>query len=252
MIDVRRLDDETVLPQTGQREKKRRRIGTAGNGSDQPARAEPALGEELANGRVEHVHFHEYVAAAALQMQPGADEPRRNVVALPTQQRKSRESGNAAIIAPSPFMAIAKGVLLGPYEILNQIGEGGMGEVWRARDKRIGRDVAVKVLPESFTQGDERILRFEQEARAAGALNHPGLVTIFDVGTTDGAPYIVMELLEGETLRDAVGDTFPVPLPVRKAVDYATQAASALAWLTRRHRPSRSQPENLFITSDPA
>jgi serine/threonine protein kinase len=148
-------------------------------------------------------------------------------------------------------MAIAKGVLLGPYEILNQIGEGGMGQVWRARDKRIGRDVAVKVLPESYQQGDERILRFEQEARAAGALNHPGLVTIFDVGTTDGAPYIVMEMLEGETLRDAVGDAFPVPLPVRKAVDYATQAASALAVAHEKGIVHRDlKPENLFITSD--
>ena len=148
-------------------------------------------------------------------------------------------------------MAIAKGVLLGPYEILKQIGEGGMGEVWRARDKRIGRDVAVKVLPESFTKGDERILRFEQEARAAGALNHPGLVTIFDVGTTDGSPYIVMELLEGETLRDAIGETFPVPLPIRKVIDYATQVASALAVAHEKGIVHRDlKPENIFITSD--
>src|SRR5688572_15658914 len=99
-------------------------------------------------------------------------------------------------------MSITKGVSIGPYEILALIGEGGMGQVWRARDQRIGRDVAVKVLADEFTAGDERVWRFEQEARAAGALNHPGLVTIFDVGTTDGSPYIVMELLEGETLRD--------------------------------------------------
>jgi eukaryotic-like serine/threonine-protein kinase len=148
-------------------------------------------------------------------------------------------------------MAIAKGVLLGPYEILNRIGEGGMGEVWRARDKRIGRDVAVKVLPESFQQGDERILRFEQEARAAGALNHPGLVTIFDVGTTSGSPYIVMELLEGENLRDAIGEVDPVPLPLRKAVNYATQAASALAVAHEKGIVHRDlKPENIFITAD--
>jgi serine/threonine protein kinase len=148
--------------------------------------------------------------------------------------------------------AIAKGVSLGPYEILNQIGEGGMGEVWRARDQRIGRDVAIKVLPESFTRGDERVWRFEQEARAAGALNHPGLVTIFDVGTTDdGSPYIVMELLEGQTLRDAIGDPTPSPLPLRKVIDYATQIASALAVAHEKgiiHRDLK--PENLFITSD--
>src|SRR5688500_11981782 len=148
-------------------------------------------------------------------------------------------------------MAIAKGVSLGPYEILDRIGEGGMGQVWRARDRRIGRDVAVKLLGESFSTGDERVWRFEQEARAAGALNHPGLVTIFDVGTMDGAPYIVMELLEGQTLRDAIGEDVPNALPLRKVIDYATQIASALAVAHEKgiiHRDLK--PENLFITSD--
>ncbi|HEV7919866.1 MAG TPA: protein kinase [Thermoanaerobaculia bacterium] len=148
-------------------------------------------------------------------------------------------------------MAIAKGVALGPYEILNLLGSGGMGEVWRARDKRIGRDVAVKVLTDSFLDGDERVWRFEQEARAAGALNHPGLVTIFDVGTTDGSPYIVMELLEGKTLRDAIGDEVPTPLPLRKVIDYSIQIAMALAVAHEKgiiHRDLK--PENLFITTD--
>src|ERR1051325_2106911 len=103
-------------------------------------------------------------------------------------------------------MRIAKGTILGPYEIVAHIGAGGMGDVWRARDKRLGRDVAVKVLPE-FAAGDAEIRRFEQEARAAGALNHPGLVTIYDVGRTDNSPHIVMELLEGETLRDVIGES---------------------------------------------
>jgi Tol biopolymer transport system component len=148
-------------------------------------------------------------------------------------------------------MAIRKGVSLGPYEILAQIGEGGMGEVWRARDRRIGRDVAVKVLPESYPEGDERILRFEQEARAAGGLNHPGLVTIFDVGTYEGSPYIVMELLEGETLRDAIGDLTPVPMPLRKVIDYAVQIASALAVAHEKGIVHRDlKPENIFVTSD--
>jgi Tol biopolymer transport system component len=148
-------------------------------------------------------------------------------------------------------MAIAKGVSLGPYEILGRIGEGGMGEVWRARDRRIGRDVAIKVLPEDFAAGEQAVRRFEQEARAAGALNHPGLVTIFDVGTTDGSPYIVMELLEGQNLREAIGDLEPVALPVRKAVGYAIQIASALAVAHEKgiiHRDLK--PENLFVTSD--
>ncbi len=148
-------------------------------------------------------------------------------------------------------MTIAKGVSLGPYEIVAHIGAGGMGDVWRARDSRIGRDVAVKILPESWGEGDERVRRFEQEARAAGALNHPGLVTIFDVGTTSGSPYIVMELLEGQTLRDAIGKGDPQPLPLRKAIDYGQQIASALAVAHEKgiiHRDLK--PENLFITAD--
>ncbi|HEX6083303.1 MAG TPA: protein kinase [Thermoanaerobaculia bacterium] len=147
-------------------------------------------------------------------------------------------------------MRITKGVSLGPYQILSRIGAGGMGEVWRARDARIGRDVAVKVLPDVFDE--ESVKRFEQEARAAGSLSHPGLVTIFDVGTTGEWPYIVMEMLEGETLRDALGDGDPAtPLPPRKAVDYAAQVATALAVAHEQgiiHRDLK--PENLFITSD--
>src|ERR1044071_677476 len=125
-------------------------------------------------------------------------------------------------------MPITKGTILGPFEIVAHIGAGGMGDVWRARDKRSGRDVAVKVLPE-FGAGDDMVRRFEQEARAAGALNHPGLVTIYDVGRMNGSPYIVMELLEGETLRDAIGDGTPAPLPLRKTLEYGVQIASALA-----------------------
>jgi len=148
-------------------------------------------------------------------------------------------------------MSVTKGTTLGPYEILAHIGAGGMGDIWRARDKRIGRDVAIKVLPEAYAPGDERVRRFEQEARAAGALNHPGLVTIFDVGTVDGAPYIVMELLEGQTLRDAIGEVAPKPLPTRKMIDYAIQLASALAVAHEKgilHRDLK--PENIIITPD--
>jgi len=148
-------------------------------------------------------------------------------------------------------MAIRKGDFVGPYEVLGRLGGGGMGEVWRARDRRIGRDVAIKVLPESFDARDQRLQRFEQEARAAGALNHPGLVTIFDVGTTEGSPYIVMELLEGQTLREVIGDSEPVPLPLRKAIDYAIQIAEALAVAHEKgiiHRDLK--PENLFVMPD--
>ncbi|HKS23939.1 MAG TPA: protein kinase [Thermoanaerobaculia bacterium] len=147
-------------------------------------------------------------------------------------------------------MSITKGTILGPYEIVAHIGAGGMGEVWRARDKRIGRDVAVKVLPE-FAAGDDQVRRFEQEARAAGALNHPGLVTIYDVGRAGSAPYIVMELLEGETLRDVIGEDLPRPLPLKKTLDYGTQIASALAVAHEKgiiHRDLK--PENIFVTSE--
>ena len=101
-------------------------------------------------------------------------------------------------------MALAAGSRLGPYEILAPIGAGGMGEVYRAKDPRLGRDVAIKVLPQSFSQDADRLRRFEQEAKAAGVLNHPNITAVYDVGSNDGAPYVVQELLEGETLRDGV------------------------------------------------
>jgi Tol biopolymer transport system component len=132
-----------------------------------------------------------------------------------------------------------------------------MGEVFRATDPRIGRDVAIKVLPESVVSSPDRLRRFEQEARAAGSLNHPNLVTIYDVGTHEGAPYIVMELLEGETLRDKIGEAVagrapsPPRIPVRKAVEYAGQMASGLAAAHEKgiiHRDLK--PENVFVTRD--
>src|SRR5215475_9823229 len=98
-------------------------------------------------------------------------------------------------------MALPVGTRLGPYEIVGPIGAGGMGEVYRARDERLKRDVAIKVLPASFSSDPDRLRRFEHEAQAAGGLNHPNITAVHDVGTHDGAPYIVTELLEGETLR---------------------------------------------------
>jgi len=123
-------------------------------------------------------------------------------------------------------MALSAGTRLGPYEILGPIGAGGMGEVYRARDTRLGRDVAVKVLPAEYSQDADRLHRFEQEARLAGSLNHPNVLTLFDVGSHEGAPYLVAELLEGRTLADALTAG---PLPLRKAVDCAQQIARGLA-----------------------
>src|SRR5213596_2830745 len=123
-------------------------------------------------------------------------------------------------------MTIPSGTQLGRYEIRSQLGAGGMGEVYRARDEKLNRDVAIKVLPAALSQDAERLRRFEQEAQAAGALNHPNILVIFHIGTHEGAPYIVSELLEGETLRERMAGT---ALPQRKAIDYASQIVHGLA-----------------------
>ena len=145
-------------------------------------------------------------------------------------------------------MALPTGSRLGPYEITGTLGAGGMGEVYRARDPRIGRDVALKDLPAAMSQNRDHLERFEQEARATGALNHPNLLVIFDFGTHDGAPFIVSELLEGATLRDRLSEG---RLPMRKALDYAVQIANGLAAAHEKgviHRDLK--PENIFITAD--
>src|SRR3989442_7874136 len=141
---------------------------------------------------------------------------------------------------------------LSHYRIVSKIGEGGMGEVYRARDTQLGRDVAIKVLPAAFSADVERLRRFEQEAQAAGALNHPNILVIFHIGTHEGAPYIVSELLEGETLHERLGThASSVPLPQRKAIDYALQTAHGLAAAHAKGIVHRDlKPENLFVTND--
>src|SRR5437773_5915431 len=145
-------------------------------------------------------------------------------------------------------MAITAGSRVGPYEILAPLGAGGMGEVYRAGDPRLGREVAIKVLPPSLACDADRLRRFEQEARAAGVLNHPNILAIFDIGSHDGSPYIVFELLEGQTLRECVNSG---PVPPRKGTDCATQIARGLAAAHDKgiiHRDLK--PENLFVTKD--
>jgi eukaryotic-like serine/threonine-protein kinase len=140
------------------------------------------------------------------------------------------------------------GTRVGPYEVLGILGAGGMGEVFRARDTRLGREVALKVLPAAFAGDADRLRRFEQEARAAGALNHPNVLAVFDVGEHEGTPYLVAELLEGETLR---GRLRGGRLPPRKAFDCAGQIARGLAAAHDKgiiHRDLK--PENLFVTGD--
>ncbi len=155
-------------------------------------------------------------------------------------------------------MLMEKGANLGPYEIVEAIGAGGMGEVYRARDPRIGRDVAIKILPSGMHIQPDRLRRFEQEARAAGALNHPGLLMIHDIGHEDDAPYIVTELLEGETLRERLGvDSSPSSstdsghLSNRRVVDWGVQIANGLAAAHEAGIVHRDlKPENIFITRD--
>ena len=145
-------------------------------------------------------------------------------------------------------MSLSNGTRLGPYQIVAAIGAGGMGEVYRARDTRLGREVAIKVLPESFEKGSDRLCRFEREARAVASLNHPNIVAVYDIGTQDAIPYIVMELLEGRLLRDQLLEG---ALPVRKAMQYVQQIANGLAAAHDKGVVHRDlKPENVFCTRD--
>jgi Tol biopolymer transport system component len=145
-------------------------------------------------------------------------------------------------------MPIAAGSKLGPYVIEAFVGAGGMGEVYRARDPRLGRVVAIKVLPAAFSADPDRLRRFEQEARAAGVLNHPNILAIHDIGTHAGAPYLVSEFLEGGTLRERLASG---ACPVRKAIDYGLQITQGLGAAHTKGIVHRDlKPENLFLTSD--
>jgi serine/threonine protein kinase len=143
-------------------------------------------------------------------------------------------------------MSLAAGAKLDGYEILSLLGAGGMGEVYRARDPALKRDVAIKVLPAFVAQDSERLGRFKQEAQAAAALNHPNILAVFGLGTFGGAPYLVSELLEGETLRQILRHG---AVAIRKATDYAAQVAHGLAAAHERGIVHRDlKPENLFVT----
>lgn len=145
-------------------------------------------------------------------------------------------------------MALIAGIKIGPYEIFAPLGAGGMGEVYRARDTRLGRDVAIKVLPEALARDAERLRRFETEARAVAALNHPNILAIHDIGTHNGAPYLISECLEGQSLRrelDGGG------LSLRRAIEYAIQIAHGLAAAHDGGVVHRDlKPENIFVTRE--
>ncbi|MGA8270982.1 MAG: protein kinase [Candidatus Sulfotelmatobacter sp.] len=145
-------------------------------------------------------------------------------------------------------MALTAGTKIGPYEILTPLGAGGMGEVYRARDTRLGRDVAIKVLPSAMARDAERLRRFETEARAVAALNHPNILSIHDIGTHEGAPYLVSECLEGQSLRD---ESKGSALPLRRVVEYGTEIAQGLAAAHDKGIVHRDlKPENIFVTRD--
>ena len=145
-------------------------------------------------------------------------------------------------------MTLNQGDQLGPYEIEAPIGAGGMGEVFRARDTRLGREVAIKVLASMLAKDPDRLRRFEQEARAASLLNHPNILNVHDIGTQGEIPYVVYELLEGENLRSRMHSTTISP---KKAIDHALQVARGLAAAHEKGIVHRDlKPENLFITRD--
>ena len=145
-------------------------------------------------------------------------------------------------------MTLTSGTKLGPYEILSPLGAGGMGEVYRAKDTRLGRDVALKILPESFARDSDRLRRFEQEARAVAALNHANILAIHDIGQHNGSPFLVSELLEGESLRALLDHR---ALPQRKTIEYGVQIAHGLAAAHDKGIVHRDlKPENIFVTKD--
>ncbi|MGH9713476.1 MAG: protein kinase domain-containing protein [Candidatus Acidiferrales bacterium] len=145
-------------------------------------------------------------------------------------------------------MSLVAGTKFGPYEIVAPIGAGGMGEVYRAADTRLGRDVALKVLPQQFASDTDRLHRFEQEARAVAALNHPNILAVFDIGQQNGSSFLVSELLEGESLRTALDRG---ALPPRKTIEFGVQIAQGLAAAHEKGIVHRDlKPENIFITKD--
>src|SRR6202035_4712062 len=148
----------------------------------------------------------------------------------------------------TPPRALSSGTKLGPYELIELLGSGGMGEVYRARDARLNRHVAIKILPAAFSADHERLHRFEREARSASALNHPNIVTIYELGQDRSCHYIAMELVEGKTLRELLGSSL---LPMRKAIEIAAQIAEGL---TKAHEAGIThrdlKPENLMVSHD--
>ena len=153
-----------------------------------------------------------------------------------------------SVLSYAADMPLSNGSRFGPYQVTAQLGEGGMGEVYRAHDTRLGRDVALKVLHADVAQNADRRARFEREARAVAALNHPNIVALFDIGEENGVVYFVSELVEGESLRDRIQRG---PLPVRELLDIAVQLADGIAAAHSAGITHRDlKPENVMLTRD--
>lgn len=184
----------------------------------------------------------------------GDEDLRREVETLLASDRKEQgyieeyPMKMAADLLATPQVKLGSGKFIGHYKILSLLGAGGMGEVYRASDPRIGREVAIKILPDHFSKDPERLRRFELEARAAGILNHPNILAIHDTGTYNGSPYLVSELLQGEVLqRKLTGQ----PLPIRKIIDYSLQIAKGLSAAHEKGIVHRDlKPANIFITKE--
>jgi serine/threonine protein kinase/Tol biopolymer transport system component len=175
-------------------------------------------------------------------------ELRREVESLLASDRETGSHLDSPLKLVAAGRSKAVGTRLGPYEILAVIGAGGMGEVYKARDARLDRAVAIKVLPESFASDADRLRRFEIEAKAAGALNHPNILVVHDIGSDGGSPYLVSELLEGESLASRLKRG---KLDVRRTVDYGKQIAAGLAAAHSKGISHRDiKPDNLYLTKD--
>src|SRR4029077_17438792 len=158
------------------------------------------------------------------------------------------EKGRSGFLQSPPAMQLINATRIGSYEIQSMLGAGGMGEVYRARDLALRRDVAIKVLPAFVSSDPDRLRRFEEEARAAAALSHPNILAVFQMGTYEGVPYLVSELLEGSTLREQL---VRGPMALRRAIDFGVQTAHGLAAAHEKGIVHRDlKPENLFVTND--
>src|SRR5262245_57331228 len=172
----------------------------------------------------------------------------RRAAARPGTRRRPSAGGVGHGALPAVRHIVAPGAIVGPYEVVAKLGEGGMGEVYRERDTRLDRLVALKLLPSDLAHNPERLARFEREARAASALNHPAIVTIYDVNAAEAQPWISMELVEGQTVREVVAAG---PLPLKRALVLAAQVADGLAKAHEAgiiHRDLK--PENVMVSAD--